>query len=80
MLLSALSPLAAESSTPPRQPEPVTLEQILGSPSCSTEAASSATNWCFPSIHCAVHDDCDAYCGDPDFGYCDSRSCCSCLG
>lgn len=78
MLLSALSSLAAEPVAPPQQPAPVTLEQILGGQSCPAEAA--AANWCFPSIYCSVHDDCDAFCGDPAFGYCDSRSCCSCLG
>jgi len=29
---------------------------------------------------CSQHDDCDAYCGDPRFGYCSWNGCCSCTG
>lgn len=41
--------------------------------------------WACPygSPTCNTHDDCDAYCGHPDFGNCEFRhwtGCCVCLG
>lgn len=30
--------------------------------------------------HCFNDDHCDAYCGDPRFGYCFSNGCCGCSG
>jgi len=31
--------------------------------------------------HCTQHDDCDKYCGDPQFGWCFfSTGCCGCSG
>jgi len=30
--------------------------------------------------HCWNDDQCDAYCGDPRFGYCFSNGCCGCSG
>lgn len=37
--------------------------------------------WCpYGAPTCRQHDDCDAYCGDPRFGYCFSNGCCGCSG
>jgi hypothetical protein len=82
LMLTALVPaLAADSVAPAQRPDAVTLEQILGGESCMSEAAAtSSSDWCYPSIHCSTHDDCDAFCGDPAFGYCEWNRCCSCLG
>lgn len=34
----------------------------------------------FGAPRCRKHDDCDAYCGDPRFGWCFSDGCCGCSG
>ncbi|MGD2114281.1 MAG: hypothetical protein PVG07_04455 [Acidobacteriota bacterium] len=40
----------------------------------------SAWDCPFGAPFCSEHDDCDDYCGDPRFGYCEWNGCCSCLG
>lgn len=34
----------------------------------------------FGAPRCRKHDDCDAYCGDPRFGWCFDDGCCGCSG
>lgn len=37
--------------------------------------------WCpYGAPRCFNDDNCDAYCGDPRFGYCFSNGCCGCSG
>jgi len=54
---------------------------------CSADAADAfvldgTAAWCpFGAPTCSQHDDCDAYCGDPRFGWCfKSSGCCGCSG
>lgn len=54
---------------------------------CGTLVAADATaGFCpFGSPICREHDDCDEYCGSPEFGYCEilgyfPDGCCLCLG
>lgn len=91
------APVIAET---PQVPAPlatdtqVALEDLLApvqtvdpGEACITSASGDALpNWCpFGSPSCVVHDDCDDYCGSPEFGYCDRQGffptgCCLCLG
>lgn len=54
---------------------------------CSVPAAEdAAASFCpFGGPDCVEHDDCDEFCGSPEFGYCDKQGffptgCCLCLG
>lgn len=72
----------------------VTLEDLLApvpaadpGAACDTPALLDATAvWCpFGAPECQEHDDCDDYCGHPDFGNCERQGffpfgCCVCLG
>jgi len=72
----------------------VTLEDLLipvqtvdPSEACNAPAPeTAAAGFCpFGSPTCRVHDDCDDYCGSPEFGFCDKQGffptgCCLCLG
>lgn len=58
----------------------------LGEACSAPDAENAAAAFCrFGSPTCTVHDDCDDYCGSPEFGYCDIQGffptgCCLCLG
>lgn len=92
-----VTPLLAEAPqevAPQPEDTRVTLEDLLApTPSVDVEGAcntpdpvNAASGFCpFGSPTCVVHDDCDDYCGSPEFGYCDIQGhfptgCCLCLG
>lgn len=60
----------------------VDVEGACESPLLDAQPASSCP---FGAPTCRRHDDCDAYCGDPRFGYCSQQGhfptgCCTCTG
>lgn len=58
----------------------------LGEACSAPDSENAAAAFCpFGSPTCVVHDDCDDYCGSPEFGYCEIQGffptgCCLCLG
>lgn len=91
-----VTPLLAETPQPatPQTDTQVTLDDLLVpaqsvdvEEACNTpDPVNAASGFCpFGSPTCVVHDDCDDYCGSPEFGYCDIQGhfpvgCCLCLG
>lgn len=85
---------APEAVTPQPAEARVTLEDLLApapaadpAEACDAPMAENAsTVWCpFGVPACVEHDDCDDYCGHPDFGSCERQGyfpigCCLCLG
>lgn len=89
-----VAPVFAETpQTATPQPE-VTLEDFLApvakagvEGTCTTpEAENAAAAFCpYGGPDCVEHDDCDDFCGSPEFGYCEKQGffptgCCLCLG
>jgi hypothetical protein len=57
---------------------------LLALPIVGTATVDTAEAACpYGGPYCYEHDDCDDWCGSPDFGYCEFQhwsGCCSCLG
>lgn len=61
----------------------VSLETVLTEDCTQQSLDTAAIIWpgCpYGAPQCKKHDDCDAYCGDPRFGWCFSNGCCGCSG
>lgn len=97
LVVSMAAPAFAETpqiATAPEANAQVTLEDLLApAPSVEAEAAcntpeslDAAAAFCpYGGPDCVEHDDCDDFCGSPDFGYCAIQGsfptgCCLCLG
>lgn len=81
----AATPLAQAQVTSEALPTPAHSTDL--DEACSATAGGDALpNLCpYDSPICVEHDDCDDYCGSPEFGYCDIQGffptgCCLCLG
>lgn len=96
MLLAALPVLAASGDAAAEGPDAelssLSLEEIM-TPNVDVEDpldlpaldSQPATLCPYGGPVCVEHDDCDEFCGDPAFGYCEilghfPDGCCSCLG
>lgn len=94
LLLTAVSALAGPGSDAAEAPAAESLEmsleeiltldagESLDSPASNAQPASSCP---FGGPRCVENDDCDEFCGDPAFGFCEIQGhfpdgCCSCLG
>jgi len=70
--------------TPSVAVDPLLGETCVASPEAA--AVPPPPSYCpYGAPSCTEHDDCDAYCGSPEFGYCDKlgyfpTGCCQCLG
>jgi hypothetical protein len=90
-------PAATDAAVAPdAAPVPVTLDDLFAAtaePAVAGDATEDAAElaggiipppkpWCpYGAPSCNDHDDCDAYCGDPRFGWCFfDTGCCGCSG